>query len=52
MQYRTSVHFVREGAARGGFTCTRQSADQWTATLHASTPGGNETVYVMRRMRP
>ena len=48
----TSVHFVREGAARGGFTFNRQSADQWTATLHASTPGGSETLYVMRRMRP
>jgi hypothetical protein len=48
----TSVHFVREGATRGGFTFSRQSADQWTATLHASTPGGSETVYVMRRMRP
>jgi hypothetical protein len=48
----TSVHFVREGTARGGFTFSRQSADQWTATLHASTPGGGETVYVMRRIRP
>lgn len=48
----TSVHFAREGATRGGFTFSRQSADQWTATLHASTPGGSETVYVMRRMRP
>lgn len=48
----TSVHFVREGATRGGFTFSRQSADQWTATLHASTPGRSETVYVMRRLRP
>ena len=46
------VRFAREGSDRGGFTWTRVSADQWTATLHAVTPGGAETVYVMRRAAP
>jgi hypothetical protein len=46
----TSVRFMREGASRGGYTFTRVSADQWTATLHPSTPEGTETVYVMRRV--
>lgn len=45
------VRFAREGSERGGFTWTRVSPDQWTATLHPVTPGGAETVYVMRRMR-
>jgi hypothetical protein len=46
-----SVHFVREGASHGGFTFTRVSADQWTATLHPATAAARETVYVMRRVR-
>jgi hypothetical protein len=46
-----SIHFMREGASRGGFTFARVSADQWTATLHPSTADGHETVYVMRRVR-
>jgi hypothetical protein len=46
------IQFLPPGAARGGFTFTRVSADQWTATLHPSAPGGRETVYVMRRLRP
>lgn len=45
------VRFAREGSDRGGFTWSRVSPDQWTATLHPVTPGGAETVYVMRRMR-
>jgi hypothetical protein len=45
------VRFAREGSARGGFTWSRVSPDQWTATLHPVTPGGAETVYVMRRVR-
>jgi len=45
------VRFAREGSARGGFTWSRVSADQWTATLHPVTPGGAETVYLMRRVR-
>lgn len=47
----SSVRFAREGASGGGFTWTSNSADQWTATLHPSTPQGSETVYVMRRVR-
>lgn len=45
------VRFRRPGALRGGFTFTRDSADQWTATLHPASPDGRETVYVMRRLR-
>ena len=45
------VRFAREGSARGGYTWSRVSPDEWTATLHAATPGGAETVYVMRRVR-
>jgi hypothetical protein len=47
----STVHFVPEGATRGGFTFNRQSADLWTATLHSATEGGHETVYLMRRLR-
>ena len=46
------IQFLPPGATRGGFTFTRVAADQWTATLHPSAPGGRETVYVMRRLRP
>jgi len=45
------VRFARAGSDRGGYTWRRVSADQWTATLHAVTPDGAETVYVMRRVR-
>lgn len=46
-----SVHFVPPGTGKGGFTFSRQSADLWTATLHPSTPGGQATIYLMRRIR-
>jgi hypothetical protein len=45
------VRFARVGSDRGGFTWSRVSPDQWTATLHAVMPGGAEAVYVMRRVR-
>jgi hypothetical protein len=47
----STVQFVPEGAPRGGFTFSRQSADLWTATLHSAQVGGHETVYLMRRLR-
>ena len=47
----STVHFVPEGGTGGGFTFNRQSVDLWTSTLHASAPGGHETVYLMRRLR-
>ncbi len=46
------IQFRRPGATSGGFTYTRNTPDQWTATLHPSAPGGAETVYVMRRLGP
>ena len=46
----TSVRFMQPGAAAGGYTFTRVSADEWTATLHPTTSGGQATVYVMRRI--
>ena len=48
----TSVGFKRPGATAGGHTFTRVSADEWTATLHPATGGGQATVYVMRRIGP
>jgi hypothetical protein len=45
-----SIRFVRPGASTGGHTFTRASADEWTATLHAASAGGQPTVYVMRRI--
>lgn len=48
----TSVQFREPGASAGGHTFRRVSADEWTATLHAGRPGGQETVYVMRRIGP
>lgn len=47
----SSVQFLRPGATRGGYTFTRNNADQWTATLHPQNEGGRATVYVMRRIR-
>lgn len=46
------ITFLPVGATTGGFTFSRVTADQWTATLHPAKPGGSETVYVMRRLRP
>ena len=46
-----SVRFARPGAAQGGHTFTRTSADEWTATLHPGSPDGQPTVYVMRRVQ-
>jgi hypothetical protein len=46
----STVHFVPEGATRGGFTFNHQSADLWTATLHSAKEGGHETIYLMRRL--
>jgi hypothetical protein len=48
----TSVRFRQPGATAGGHTFTRVSADEWTATLHPAKAGGQETVYVMRRIGP
>jgi len=45
------IHFQREGRPEAGFTFSRDSGDQWTATLHSPVAGGRETVYVMRRLR-
>ena len=36
----TSVRFARPGAAAGGHTFSRVSADEWSATLHPSSAGG------------
>jgi hypothetical protein len=47
----TSVRFIRPGMTSGGHTFARVSADEWTATLHPSAPGGRATVYTMRRRR-
>ena len=44
-----SIRFAQTG--RGGHTFTRTSADEWTATLHPSTTGGQATVYIMRRLQ-
>ena len=46
----TQVRFRQAGAASGGFTFSRVSDDEWTATLHPATANGRETVYVMRRI--
>jgi hypothetical protein len=46
------IQFRPIGATAGGFSFKRDTPDQWTATLHPSTPGGAETVYVMQRIRP
>jgi len=46
----TSIRFGRPGTAMGGHTFTRSSADEWTATLHPASPGGQATVYTMRRL--
>jgi hypothetical protein len=46
-----SVRFARRGSASGGYTFTRVSADEWRATLHPQSAGGQTTIYVMRRMR-
>lgn len=45
------VTFMREGATAGGYTWERNSADQWTATLHPQRSDGRATVYVLRRAR-
>jgi hypothetical protein len=46
----TSVRFARPGIALGGHTFAHRSTDEWTATLHPSRPGGQATVYTMRRL--
>ena len=46
----TTIRFARRGATTGGHTFARVSADEWTATLHPATPGGQATVYTMRRL--
>jgi len=46
-----SVRFAPPGAAIGGHTFTRKSADEWTATLHPWSRDGQPTVYVMRRVQ-
>ncbi|HET7602984.1 MAG TPA: hypothetical protein VFK36_08205 [Gemmatimonadales bacterium] len=48
----TSVSFIKRGVAGGGFTFTRVSSDEWTATLHPAEPGREPVVYTMRRMGP
>jgi hypothetical protein len=45
------VRFIPEGAASGGVTFLKKSADEWTATLHPAAPNGRETVYMMRRIK-
>lgn len=47
----TSVSFRKLPATTGGYTFTRNSADQWTATLHPLGGTGNATVYVMKRVQ-
>ena len=47
----STVRFARPGAAGGGHTFARVSADEWTATLHPASSGGKATVYAMRRIR-
>ena len=46
-----SVRFAQPGVVTGGHTFTRMSADEWRATLHPSSPGGQATVYTMRRLQ-
>ena len=46
----TSIRFARPGVALGGYTFTHKSTDEWIATLHPSRPGGQATVYTMRRL--
>ena len=46
-----SVRFAPPGVTTGGHTFRRVSEDEWTATLHPSSPGGQVTVYTMRRLR-
>jgi hypothetical protein len=46
-----SVRFAQPGMTLGGHTFTRVSADEWTATLHPSSPGGQATIYTMRRIQ-
>lgn len=45
-----SIRFAPPAATAGGHTFTRVSADEWRATLHPQRPGGQPTVYIMRRM--
>lgn len=46
-----SVRFAQPGMIQGGHTFSRVSADEWTATLHPSSPDGQATVYRMRRIQ-
>lgn len=48
----SSIQFRQSGATAGGHTFARVSADEWKATLHPAKAGGQETVYVMRRIGP
>lgn len=47
----TRVKFMREGTTSSGYTWERNSADQWTATLHPQRADGRTIVYVLRRAR-
>ena len=40
----TSVRFGRPGVAGGGHTFARVSANEWTATLHPASAGGQTTL--------
>ena len=46
-----SIRFAPPGDSMGGHSFTRRSADEWTATLHPSSPGGQATIYTMRRLQ-
>ena len=48
----TTVRFARPNATGGGHTFTRVSANEWTATLHPGSAGGQPTVYRLRRIKP
>lgn len=48
----SSVSFIKRSTVGGGFTFTRVSADEWTATLHPAEPGREPVVYTMRRIGP
>lgn len=46
----SSIRFMKEGTTTGGYTFTRVSDNEWTATLHPAGANGAETVYVMKRV--
>ena len=47
----TTVRFARPGTAGGGHTFKRVSANEWTATLHPASAGGQPTIYRLRRIQ-